>query len=116
MPSARLAYLLSRKRCPRYGKNEDRVLSIIQEETPVMDTQFSRCHGLLYFTACRVLDDREGAEEAVQNCLLTATRNTQKFKSEGAFRSWLLRIVIDEALQILRQKKSTSTTSPNRSF
>jgi DNA-directed RNA polymerase specialized sigma24 family protein len=92
------------------------VLSIIQEESPVFDTQFSRCRGLLYFTAYRVLDDSGGAEEAVQNCLLTATRNTQKFESEGAFRSWLLRIVIDEALQILRQKKSTATTSPEQVF
>jgi DNA-directed RNA polymerase specialized sigma24 family protein len=92
------------------------VLSIIQEETPVFDTQFSKCRGLLYFIACRVLDDCEGAEEAVQNCLLTATRNTPKFESVGALRSWLLRILIDEALQILRQKKSTSTTSPEPVF
>jgi DNA-directed RNA polymerase specialized sigma24 family protein len=89
------------------------VLSIIQEETPVFDAQFSRCRGLLYFIACRVLDDYEGAGEAVQNCLLTDTRNTPKFESVGALRSWLLRILIDEALQILRfsGRKRTSTTT-----
>jgi DNA-directed RNA polymerase specialized sigma24 family protein len=86
------------------------VLSIIQKETPLFDAQFSQYRSLLYFAAYRVLDDCEGAKEAVQNCLLTATRNTPKFESEGAFRSWLLRILIDEALQILREKKSTSTT------
>jgi len=92
------------------------VLSIIQEETPVFDTQFSRCRGLLYFIACRVLDDRDETEEAVQNCLLSATLHRPKLKSEGAFRSWLLRILIDEALQILRQKKSTPTTCPEQVF
>jgi hypothetical protein len=48
------------------------VISFIQEESPVFDTQFSQSRGLLYFIANRVLDDSEEAEEAVQNCLLTA--------------------------------------------
>jgi DNA-directed RNA polymerase specialized sigma24 family protein len=87
------------------------MLSISQEETPVFDTQFSRWRGLLYFIACRVLDDRDEAEEAVQNCLLSATAHPPTFESQGAFRSWLLRILIDEALVILRQKKSTSPLS-----
>ena len=82
------------------------MLSISQEETPVFDTQFSRWRGLLYFIACRVLDDRDEAEEAVQNCLLSATAHPPTFESQGAFRSWLLRILIDEALVILRQKKA----------
>jgi DNA-directed RNA polymerase specialized sigma24 family protein len=81
------------------------MLSISQEETPVFDTQFSRWRGLLYFIACRVLDDRDEAEEAVQNCLLSATAHPPTFESQGAFRSWLLRILIDKALVILRQKK-----------
>jgi DNA-directed RNA polymerase specialized sigma24 family protein len=85
--------------------NEDKMLSNIQDETPVFDTKYSRCRGLLYFIACRVLDGRGGAEEAVQNCLLTATPHPPKFESEGAFRSWLVRILIDEALLILRQKR-----------
>jgi DNA-directed RNA polymerase specialized sigma24 family protein len=71
---------------------------------------------LLYFVASRVLGGGEGAEEAVQNCLLTAVRNPLKFESEGGCRSWLLRILVDEALQILHQKKSTSATSPELVF
>jgi len=86
------------------------VISFIQEDSPAFDTQFSQSRGLLYFIANRVLDDSEEAEEAVQNCLLTAIRNPLKFESEGAFRSWLVRILIDEALLILRQKNRTSAT------
>jgi RNA polymerase sigma-70 factor, ECF subfamily len=92
------------------------VLSFIQEDSQVFDTQFSQYRGLLYFIANRVLDDSEGGEEAVQNCLLTATRNTPKFESEGAFRSWLLRILIDEALLILRQKNRTSAICHEQVF
>jgi DNA-directed RNA polymerase specialized sigma24 family protein len=82
----------------------------------VFDDQFSRCRRLLYFMARRVLGGSEGAEEAVKNCLLTATRNPPKFESEGAFRSWLLRILIDEALLILRQKNRTSPTCHEQVF
>ena len=76
----------------------------------VFDGRFSRCRRLLYFMARRVLGGSEGAEEAVQNCFLTASRNPPRLEHEGAFCSWLLRILIDEALLILRQKNRTSAT------
>jgi hypothetical protein len=63
---------------------------------------FSRCRGALHFTACRVLGGPEGAELAVQKCWLRASRNPPTFDREGAFRSWLLRILIDEASTFLR--------------
>ena len=72
------------------------------EHSDVFDDWFSRCRGLLHFTACRVLGGPEGAELAVQNCWLTASRNPPTFECEGAFRSWLLRVVIDEASTILQ--------------
>ena len=90
--------------------SEDKLFSEIQNETSAPDTQLSRYRGLLYFVASRVLEDRQRAEEAVENCLLAATRNPSTFDSEGAFRSWLLRILIDEALQILHRERSTSTS------
>jgi DNA-directed RNA polymerase specialized sigma24 family protein len=36
----------------------------------------------------------------VQNCWIRACRNPQRFESEGAFRSWVLRLLISEALSI----------------
>jgi DNA-directed RNA polymerase specialized sigma24 family protein len=69
---------------------------------------FSRCRGALHFTACRVLGGAERAELAVQNCWLKASRSPRTFDREGAFRSWLLRILIDEA-STLRQQATTRT-------
>jgi DNA-directed RNA polymerase specialized sigma24 family protein len=74
-----------------------------QETSESFDEWFSRCHGSLHFTACRVLGDLEGAELAVQNCWLAASRNPPTFDREGAFRSWLLRVLIDEASAILQR-------------
>jgi DNA-directed RNA polymerase specialized sigma24 family protein len=83
-----------------------------QEDPAIFIARFSRCHALLHFIACRVLGDTEGAQDSVQNCWLTASRNPPKFQHEGAFRSWLLRIAIDEALAI-RQKKKESSSNKN---
>jgi DNA-directed RNA polymerase specialized sigma24 family protein len=72
--------------------------------------QFSRCRELLYFIALRILNCAEEAEVAVRNCRLTASRNLQRFQSEGAFKSWLVRILIDEAT-LLRSRESKSTAA-----
>lgn len=61
----------------------------------------SRYRGLLYFVAYRVLGDPDKADIAVDNCLLAAIRHVRAFDCEGAFRSWLVRLAIDEALAIL---------------
>jgi DNA-directed RNA polymerase specialized sigma24 family protein len=76
------------------------------------DLQFSRCQKLLHFIARRILNCAEEAEVAVKNCRLTASQNTPGFSSEGAFKSWLVRILIDEAT-ILRDRQ-TSPTIPAR--
>jgi DNA-directed RNA polymerase specialized sigma24 family protein len=81
----------------------------LQEDPAVFNARFSRCHELLYCIACRVLCGTEGAQDSVQNCWLKASRNPPRFEHEGAFRSWLLRMAIDEALAIRRKKKESSS-------
>jgi DNA-directed RNA polymerase specialized sigma24 family protein len=44
------------------------------------------------------------AASAVRNCRLKASRNLPTFETEGAFRSWALRLLISEALSILHQR------------
>ena len=63
--------------------------------------QASRYRSLLHFVACRVLGDPDKADIAVENCLLAAFRHVRTFDCDGAFRTWLVRIAIDEALAIL---------------
>jgi DNA-directed RNA polymerase specialized sigma24 family protein len=68
------------------------------------DEWFSRCRNTLEYIACLILADSKMAESAVQNCWFKASRNPPDFESEGAFRSWVLRRVISEALHILHQR------------
>jgi DNA-directed RNA polymerase specialized sigma24 family protein len=81
----------------------------VLEDPAVFNARFSRCHRLLYLIACRVLGGTEGARDSVQNCWRAAARNPPKFEHEGAFRAWLLRIAIDEALAIRQEKKESSS-------
>jgi DNA-directed RNA polymerase specialized sigma24 family protein len=83
-----------------------------QQENPKdFEARLSRCRGLLHFVACRVLRSCEVADEAVERCLLKAGGDRHEFEYEGAFRSWLVRILIDEALLILVERKRDLTTS-----
>jgi DNA-directed RNA polymerase specialized sigma24 family protein len=76
-----------------------------KEQSAIFVRRFLRSYRLLIFIACRVLGNEETAPIAVQNCWRTASRNPPHFEYEGAFRSWLVRVLIDEALTILRESQ-----------
>ena len=73
-----------------------------------LDVLFSRYRGVLFLIALRVLGDRERAEQAVWNCVRVASDRAPRFDHEGAFRCWLARILIDEAVTILYKQKSSA--------
>jgi DNA-directed RNA polymerase specialized sigma24 family protein len=61
---------------------------------------FSRSRNTLHFMADLILDSSEMAERAVQNCWRETAGNPPSFASEGDFRSWIFRILINEALSM----------------
>ena len=65
----------------------------------------ARYRGLLFSVAHRVLGNPDRADVAVENCLFSAARHVAVFDREGDFRSWLVRLAIDEALEILHGRK-----------
>jgi len=79
--------------------------TLLEERSTEFDTRFFRCYGLLHFVACRVLEGREGVEEAIENCRVKASRNPPEFEREGAFHSWLVRILMDEALAVRHRRR-----------
>jgi DNA-directed RNA polymerase specialized sigma24 family protein len=82
-----------------------------EERESTFELQFSHCRRLLLFIARRILNSVPEAEEAVKNCHLTASCNPPEFSMEGAFKSWLVRILIDEATLLLRKRQSDPTAS-----
>jgi RNA polymerase sigma-70 factor (ECF subfamily) len=83
------------------------ILDGLQGDRDAFEILFSRYRPVLYRLAQRILRTHEESEDAVQNCSLAAFRKMKSFKYEGAFRSWLARILINEAITILRKRKRT---------
>lgn len=75
----------------------------LQERWTEFDARFSRCYGLLQFVARRILGSSESAGKAIENCRVKASQNPPDFEQEDAFRSWLVRVLIDEALAVPRK-------------
>jgi len=94
--------------CPNEGKMEmSLIANRFEEDSAAFDVRFRRCYSMLHLVACRVLSTPEWVEQAVGNCWYTASRYCPRFETEGAFRSWLLRVLIDEALALGRQNQQT---------
>jgi DNA-directed RNA polymerase specialized sigma24 family protein len=90
------------------SRSEEETLSPSQGSLETLDVLFSRYRSLLLFIAYRVLGNREEAEDAVKNCLRVAADSAPRFEQEGAFRCWLARVLIDEAVTILNKQRSST--------
>jgi DNA-directed RNA polymerase specialized sigma24 family protein len=82
----------------------------LDEDRILFDARFWRAYRLLHFVADRILDDSGQAKKAVENCWRSASVRPPHFEYEGAFRSWLVRVLIDEALLLLGEKQQTAET------
>ena len=71
------------------------------------DARFDRCRAMLIAIASRVVGEVDAAE-AVARTRTIAGRNPPAFVSEPAFRSWLARVLIDEALAIFRRRNGVA--------
>jgi RNA polymerase sigma-70 factor (ECF subfamily) len=55
--------------------------------------------------ACSILRNKEDAEDAVQDAMLSAYRHLRSFKGRSAFTTWFTRIVFNAAFMIRRKRK-----------
>ena len=93
-------------------QSEDQLIERgLSGDARALDALFARNTRALYQTALRVLGNPEDAEEALQEGLLSAYRNLQRFERRSQFSTWLTRIVINAALMRRRSKKSRPAVS-----
>ncbi len=94
--------------------DDDLVALGLQGNREALDTLFARHRRMVYSIAYRILRNCEEAEDAVQNCLVLAFGNLPQYNKRcGHFRSWIGRIVINEALSLLRKQKASKILSFN---
>jgi RNA polymerase sigma-70 factor, ECF subfamily len=59
----------------------------------------------IYKCSLRILQNREDAEDNLQNVLLQTLRNINSFEGKSQFSTWLVRVAINEALMKLRKRQ-----------
>jgi len=84
----------------------DLVQRAIANDAAAQDQLYKMSAAKLYRSAFAVLRNREDAEDAVQDCWLRAYTNLKSFQGRSSFSTWLIRIVINSALMILRKKRN----------
>jgi RNA polymerase sigma-70 factor, ECF subfamily len=75
---------------------------------------FQRYQQRMIHIANRILRNREDAEDAVQQAFGRAFLRLEAFQGESRFSTWLTRIVINEALQLLRKRRPGHSSLENR--
>lgn len=66
----------------------------------------------LYRTARAILKDDSRAEDALQEAYIAAFRHIDEFRGEAALGTWLTRIVVNQALQALRNTRRERVVVP----
>lgn len=69
-----------------------------------LETLMRRYNQKLYRTARSILKDDAEAEDAVQDAYLLAIRAIARFRGDAGLSTWLVRIVVNEALGRLRKR------------
>src|SRR5215469_1133697 len=67
---------------------------------------YERYRPRIYQTVFRILRNQQDAEDAAQRSFERAFTNLARFRGDSAFSTWLTRIAINEALILLRQRRT----------
>jgi RNA polymerase sigma-70 factor (ECF subfamily) len=78
--------------------------------TEAFGTLFTRHKDRLWAVALRVTCDPDDAADALQEAMISAFRRAGDFRGESAVTTWLHRIVVNAALDLLRRRSSHSVS------
>jgi RNA polymerase sigma-70 factor (ECF subfamily) len=79
-------------------------------ETSSVDSFVRANMAWMLHAARRILKDRAAAEDCVQSAFVQIFRSLDGFRGEASLRSWMRRIVVNQALGILRKQERLRET------
>jgi len=59
----------------------------------------------MYNLACRILNNREDAEDILQEAFVECFRNLDSFRFESTFGAWLKKIIVNRCINHIKKKK-----------
>jgi RNA polymerase sigma-70 factor (ECF subfamily) len=66
---------------------------------------YSRYSAAMYNISLRILNNKDEAEDVLQESFLKAFQNMSRFDSEAAFGGWLKRVVMNGSIDVTRKRK-----------
>jgi RNA polymerase sigma-70 factor (ECF subfamily) len=93
------------------GEEGELIERAIEGDLDALSTLFARYRVRLYRAAFSLLRNREDAEDALQDALLSAYVNLRSFEGRSQFSTWLTRIILNSALMNRRKLRALSQTS-----
>jgi len=84
--------------------DRDVISDLKKDDGPSTDTFVRTNIGWMRASARRILRDRFLAEDCVQAAFVNVFKNLDGFKGQSSLRTWMHRIVIDQALMSLRAR------------
>ncbi|HUX95202.1 MAG TPA: sigma-70 family RNA polymerase sigma factor [Bacteroidales bacterium] len=76
-------------------------------------TLYNQYSKAMYNIAYRILNNREDAEDILQDTFVDCFRNINSFRFESTFGAWLKRIVINKCINHLQKKKIDLSLTDN---
>lgn len=93
----------------REGVGDDRLLVAKAKSghASAFGALYERHRSRIYRATFRILRNQQDAEDAVQRSFQRAFTSLARFREDSSFSTWMTRIAINEALMLLRQKRSS---------
>src|SRR5947209_12725624 len=92
------------ERCPPVQSDEQLLGRYFSGERDALEELFGRYRLLAYRVAYRLLGNEADALDAVQEGFVKALTHLHGFQGRSAFKTWLLRVVSNTALDLGRQR------------
>ena len=78
---------------------------IASRDEAALRALYDRCSSKLYGLAMRVVNNREWAEDVLQEAFLDAFSKVKDFRQDTTFGLWLKQIVVNRAINLLRKRR-----------
>ncbi|MCH2037992.1 MAG: RNA polymerase sigma factor [Rickettsiales bacterium] len=86
-------------------KNDDTLVDLaLNGNTHAFETLIRRYYDMIYAISYKWMGNREEAEDNAQEVLLKITRKLDRFDKRATFKSWVYRITINNAKDMLRSR------------
>jgi RNA polymerase sigma factor (sigma-70 family) len=83
---------------------------VLEGNTSKFSYFIEKYKGMAFSIAFRIVNNREDAEEIVQDAFLKAFKSLDKFRKDSKFSTWLYRIVVNSSLLRTRSKRPESSS------